>query len=130
VLLLGLVIGIPAALAVGVGWPLPHAIPTLHELSQALSHRTVPDGFVAKVLAVVVWVAWFDLMLCVVTETVAAMRGRVAGRIPLGGVFQPLVGRLVATAVLTFTLGGARPALAAPVPLAHVLAQTTTTTAL
>jgi DNA-binding SARP family transcriptional activator/LysM repeat protein len=125
-----LVVGMPVGLAAGVGWPLPHGLPTLHELTHALTTRTIPDGFVPKVLAVVVWVAWFDLMLCVFTEVAAALRGGVAAHVPFGGAFQPLVGRLLATAVLTFTLGGARPALAAPMPLAHVLAQTTTTTAL
>ena len=42
--LLALLIGVPAALALLAGWPLPHALPSVAEVRRALDNGWSPDG--------------------------------------------------------------------------------------
>jgi DNA-binding SARP family transcriptional activator len=112
VALAGVVVGVPVALAVGVGWPLPRQVPSLDELGRALSGSAISDGAIVGVLAAVLWLAWAMFMACLVVEVVAALRGRQA-RIPLAGSFARW---LVASTTLATSLVGARPALADVVP--------------
>ncbi len=110
------VIGVPAGLIVFVGWPLPTSLPTLDQVQLALRSGIDPQLLI-NTLAVVVWVTWAQLVAAVAVETVAAVRGRTARRLPVLPGLQPAVAQLVAAITLAVaTLGPLRalPATAAP----------------
>lgn len=100
--LLALVGGVPAALWVFVGWPLPHALPTLAELGRGLTQHGIPDTILIDILALGCWAAWAVFTASLVVEAGAAVRGRTARRIPLAGPLQALAGALVAAVLLAF----------------------------
>ena len=56
VIVIGLV-GIPLALALVIGWPLPHHLPTTTELHSAAGSQ-IPDAFWPKALATIAWIQW------------------------------------------------------------------------
>jgi LysM repeat protein len=95
-----LVVGVPAALALIVGWPLPHALPSPADLSRALVTGSIPDEFFGKALAVLGWLYWAQFLVCLAAEITAARRGRVARRIPLGGWNQAIAARLIGALLL------------------------------
>src|ERR671911_664988 len=76
-------VGVPAALIITVGWPLPRSIPSLEQISDAFNSRGVPVDVVINTLAVILWVAWAQLTGAVAVETVAAIGGRQARRAPV-----------------------------------------------
>jgi DNA-binding SARP family transcriptional activator len=99
--LLVLVAGVPAALWVVVGWPLPHALPDVAEVGRALTDTAIPDQVLIKILALACWTVWAVFAAAVTAETVAAVRGRSARRVPLAGPLQTVARSLVAAALLT-----------------------------
>ncbi len=101
VTLLLLVIGLPAVLYRFGGSPVPHRLPSLHQVSSALLHRDSGALFLGAVRDVS-WIAWALFSLAVVTESIAAIGGRQAPRLRLGGL-QNAAGHLVALAALTFS---------------------------
>lgn len=109
-----LVAGIPWALWHFVGWPLPHHVPTATEVGRALSRHGIPARALIDALAIVVWITWAVLVASVAAEIPAAVSGRTARRLPLAGVFQPAVGRLVATVVLACLTLAPRPGHSPP----------------
>jgi hypothetical protein len=106
--LLILLVGIPVGLWALAGWPLPTAVPSLDAVSDALGSAYVPDTFLAKVLALVCWVVWFELLASVVVEGIALVRGRRAADVPLAGPMQRVAAHLVAAIALLAVLGAAR----------------------
>lgn len=90
-----LVIGIPVALALFVGYPLPRSAPSQEWLTQ-----TVTSTLIIKILACVVWVLWAHFTVCVLAEWRALRRGRLPHDLPFGGSSQALARRLVAAALL------------------------------
>ena len=96
VALLALVIGVPGALAVLVGWPLPTGAPTLDWLREPVT----VDTFL-HILTVIVWFAWAQFTACVLVEVKAALSGvGVPGRVPGAGPQQLLARQLVAALLL------------------------------
>jgi hypothetical protein len=95
-----LAVGVPIGLAVVVGWPLPHAVPSLGELARALTGGAIPDEFIVKALAVVGWVYWAHFMVCLWAEVAAARKGRLTRRLPLAGLNQALAARLIGAVLL------------------------------
>ena len=69
-----LAVGVPLGLAYVVGWPLPHALPSLAELSRAFTGGAIPDEFIVKALAVIGWAYWAQFMVCLWAELAAARR--------------------------------------------------------
>src|SRR6185369_2121881 len=63
-LLLGIVVGIPAALVVVVGNPIP-------EIPRDPLGGQVPIEFVLDVIVCIVWLAWAQLVSCLIVELVA-----------------------------------------------------------
>lgn len=115
--------GVPAFLAMAVGWPLPSSMPSSEELVQAFERQDVPVEVIMKVLAVVAWVAWSQLAWGTLVEAVAFARGRAAaGRGVIPAAQQ--AGRQFVTAVafLAGTLGSIRPVPAATPSLPVVAA--------
>ncbi|GAA3130309.1 hypothetical protein [Nonomuraea salmonea] len=102
VVLVGLVGGVPYALLTFVGPPIR---PELLDL-EVLTGNVGPSTIIA-VLVLLVWLAWFQLFVCVLVEVYAGVR-RVGmpARVPLSGGTQFLANKLVSAALLLFTAGG------------------------
>ncbi|GAB2847174.1 hypothetical protein GCM10022221_53150 [Actinocorallia aurea] len=98
VVLGALVAGVPYALVTFVGAPLKGPL-DLTLLTQQLDVDTVL-GFVT----VFVWLAWFQLVVCLLVELQAGLRGvGVPARVPLAGPTQAVVHKLVVAVLLLFT---------------------------
>lgn len=94
-----LLIGVPAALATAVGWPLPSEVPPLDRVVDALGGSSIDDTTIVKGLALVCWLAWAQILLSTVVEIAAWHTGRVASRLPAVPL-QALTRRLVLSALL------------------------------
>ena len=107
--LVALTAGVPFALVTVFGLPVPHAMPSLALLTHQLDLPAI-----LKVLSLLVWVAWIQLVWCVIAEVRAAVRNAgMPRRVPLAGGTQALVHRLVTAALLVFAATTAlSPALA------------------
>lgn len=99
-LILALLVGVPALLLTIVGFPLPTEAPSLGLIRNHIEDGNIPDLFVVKTLALVVWVVWIQLAVAVLAEVFALIRGRVAGRAPVMPGIQLFAGKLVASTVL------------------------------
>ncbi|MGW8630950.1 BTAD domain-containing putative transcriptional regulator [Streptomyces sp. NPDC055793] len=96
VVLLALVVGVPLALAVAIGWPLPGGAPGLDWLQREITVQTF-----LHILTVIVWLAWAQFTACVLVEVKAALSGvGVPGRVPGSGPSQLLARQLVAALLL------------------------------
>jgi hypothetical protein len=114
VVLLVLVAGPPVALITVFGLPVPHTMPS----ASLLTHR-LQTAAVLRACSVVVWLAWLQLVWCVIAEVSAAVRNvGMPRRVPLAGGIQALVHRLVTTALLVSTAAAAAPALVPAAALA------------
>lgn len=101
VLLVGLLIGIPILLILGVGWPLPHGIPSGSDIANTIRTGAVPPSTVWKSISVAVWVLWFLLLTGVGIEAWAHLRGRVAPRVAfLPSFIQRFSAQIMGTALL------------------------------
>ncbi|MEM7325156.1 MAG: LysM peptidoglycan-binding domain-containing protein [Actinomycetota bacterium] len=115
-LLLVLLIGIPALLLLIVGYPLPTEAPSVDLIRAHLESGDIPDQFIIKALALVVWLVWAQLAVAVLAEVFATVRGRVARRAPVLPGLQLMAGKLVASSVLIISaLLPSRTATAAPI---------------
>ncbi|MGV9880546.1 BTAD domain-containing putative transcriptional regulator [Streptomyces sp. NPDC003006] len=103
-----LLVGVPGALAVFVGWPLPGGAPSLSWLQQEIT-----VGTFINVLTVVVWFAWAQFTACVLVEIKAALSGvGIPSRVPGAGGSQMLARQLVAALLLVgATAAGFAPGL-------------------
>src|SRR5215212_6883788 len=100
VLVLGIVVGIPAALVLLVGNPIP-------EVRQDAFGSQVPVEFVLDVIVCIVWLAWAQLVSCLVAELVAGVRGRgLPWRVPFAAAAQQDLARRLVTAVLLLATAG------------------------
>ncbi|AZP19658.1 hypothetical protein EJC51_28470 [Streptomyces aquilus] len=91
-----LVVGVPGALAMTVGWPLPSGMPKLEWLQNEIT-----VGTFLHILTVIVWLAWAQFTACVLVEIKAAVSGvGVPGRVPGAGPSQILARQLVAALLL------------------------------
>ncbi|WP_327430833.1 BTAD domain-containing putative transcriptional regulator [Streptomyces sp. NBC_01236] len=96
VALVVLLVGVPGALVVSVGWPLPHGTPELAWLQQEIT-----VGTFIHVLTVIVWFAWAQFTACVLVEMKAALSGvGLPNRVPGAGGSQLLARQLVAALLL------------------------------
>jgi hypothetical protein len=124
ILLAALTVGVPAALVMIIGLPVPKSMPSMSVLTGQLDVLTI-----LKILSVVVWLAWLQLVWCVIVEIQAAVRNvGVPSRVPLSGGTQSVAHRLVTAALLLFSAAAAlSPAIsqiaAAPQPAHSISAQ-------
>jgi hypothetical protein len=116
VLLAALTIGVPAALVAVIGLPIPKSAPSMSLLTGQLDVLTI-----LKILSVVVWLAWLQLVWCVIVEIQAAVRNvGVPTRVPLSGGTQSVAHRLVTAALLLFSAAAAlSPAMSQVAAPAH-----------
>jgi len=92
---LALLAGVPVALVLLVGNPLPRTAPS----RDWLTAEVTPD-LVLEVLAVLVWIVWVHFVVCFLTEWRAVRAGRMPDRVLLGGGSQVLARQLVAGVLL------------------------------
>lgn len=112
---LGLLVGIPMLLVAMVGWPFPTTAPSLDLIQRHLNDGDLPDTFVIKLLAVIVWMVWSQLAIGLLVEIRATIVGRAARRAPILPGIQLFAARLITWATLVLTaLSPARPVLASP----------------
>ncbi|NEC86106.1 BTAD domain-containing putative transcriptional regulator [Streptomyces sp. SID12501] len=91
-----LLVAVPYALAVFVGWPFPDGSPSLDWLQEEITVKTFTG-----VLGVIVWIAWAQFTACVLVEVKAALSGvGMPGRVPGAGPSQLLARQLVAALLL------------------------------
>jgi DNA-binding SARP family transcriptional activator len=117
--LLLLIVGLPAGLAYGVGWPLPRSWDAVYTWLNGPT-RVTPRGLVAAG-ACVLWLLWLAITIAVVIEIVAAARRVRVPRLALTTPFQGLAAGLVGTAVIALTGTTAR-AASPPQPASSTLA--------
>src|SRR5437763_7588721 len=99
-LLLALLAVVPLLLATFIGNPLPQQFPNVSDLHRSLV-QPLSDNAVVRVLAVIAWSAWAHLLVAVVRELRAQLRGLPSPRrLPVLGFNQQLAHQLVATALL------------------------------
>jgi len=111
---LALLVGVPVGLVVFVGWPLPTSIPTAEALSRAMQ-LGLSDEFIVNTVTVLLWIAWAQLALAIVSQAHAAIRGRSRVRLPVAPGMQALAARLVTGIVLL--AGPLQPARAGATPM-------------
>ena len=103
ILLTALTIGVPIALVTLVGLPVPHTMPKLSALTSQLDITAI-----LRILSVVIWLAWIQLLWCVLVEVKAAASHTAARpKVPLAGATQSAAHRLVTAALLLFTAAAA-----------------------
>lgn len=102
-LLASLTAGLPVVLGRAAGWPLPTSAPTWLEVRAALTGSTIDDSTIVKIVALVGWVAWLQLVTALVVEVVAWARGGMPRTLPFTGPIQPLVRQLVLAALVVST---------------------------
>jgi len=112
--LTSLLVGVPLALILIVGWPLPHSLPTVDEVRTLLATSGIPDVVLIDTLAVICWIAWLDLALATVVELGATLAGRAASRPLIARPWQALVARLITTVVVAVVVIGSRPQSSPP----------------
>lgn len=112
--LTSLLVGVPLALILTVGWPLPHSLPTVDQVRTLLATSGVPDVVLIDTLAVICWIAWLDLALATVVELGATIAGRAASRPLIARPWQALVARLITTVVVAVVVIGSRPQSSTP----------------
>jgi hypothetical protein len=96
--LVALTIGVPIALVTVLGLPLPPSAPKLSAFTSQLDITSI-----LRILSVVVWLAWIQLVWCVLVEIKAAISHAEIRRVPLAGPTQSAVHRLVTAALLLFS---------------------------
>jgi hypothetical protein len=99
VALVALVAGVPVALWMLFGSPIPAQAPSMSDFTEKIG----PSALI-RILVALAWLAWLQLFLCVIVEVYAGIRGiGVPARVPLAGGTQSLIHRLVVSALLLFT---------------------------
>ena len=122
-ILAGLTGGLPAALYAAGGSPIPHAVPSWHQVILTLGR---PDNGTLALAAVrwVSWLAWALFAICAAAEALGRARGRPAARLPVIFPLQGLAASLVSTALLGLLPGPQLPSSAAPLPPSALAAAT------
>jgi DNA-binding SARP family transcriptional activator len=92
--------GPPAALYKMSGSPIPHTLPSWHQVLATLMRRDDGTLFLATV-RYVTWLAWVAFTISVVVEAVSRARGRPAPHLPVIGPAQTFAAALIGAAVLS-----------------------------
>lgn len=125
---LAFLLGVPLLLTTWVGWPLPTSMPSLDALEQA-ARSGISDEVVVKTLAVIAWIAWAQLALAFLVETIAVVRRRQAIHLPVLPGFQVTAARLVGGIFMIAATAQPARAYAAPLPIPAVEATAEASTA-
>lgn len=108
-LLVAIAVGVPVLLVTVVGNPIP-------QLPRNLPSGQLPVEFVLDVIVCIVWLAWAQLVACLVAELVAGVRGSgLPWRVPFAVAAQQDLARRLVMAVLMLATAG-QGLQSAPVP--------------
>ncbi|MGH3157489.1 MAG: LysM peptidoglycan-binding domain-containing protein, partial [Streptosporangiaceae bacterium] len=118
--IVAVVVGLPVLLYRLGGSPLPRHMPTWQEASAALLRRDSGSVFLAAVRDVS-WLGWAAFTVAVAAELQAAVRGRNAPRLRIGGL-QSAAAWLVTVAALSFAVQPAAILATAPAAMAATVA--------
>ena len=99
-MLAALTAGIPAVLYLAGGSPVPHALPSWHQVTATLTRPDDGTLFLAAV-RYISWLAWAAFTICAVVEVFSRARGRPAPRLPVIAPLQAFTAVLIGAAVLT-----------------------------
>ena len=114
IVVLVVVAGIPLTLArLGTGL-LPHHVPSLADVKDALLHKDVSGTLFIQALVIVGWLAWATFALSIVVELVARIRGRNTLRLPGMRAQQRWAAALIAAIALMFVSPAIASATAVP----------------
>ncbi|MBE1485836.1 LysM peptidoglycan-binding domain-containing protein [Plantactinospora soyae] len=112
IVLIGLLVGAPLALLTLAGNPLPDHVPSVDEISSALTSRD--DGrLFLRTLAVVGWAGWATFALSVLVEVPARILRRPAIRLPGLGRQQRWAATLIGSVALVIAVSPAATAASA-----------------
>jgi len=120
--LLLLIAGVPLMLVLLVGWPLPHALSSWSQITLAFQTQGIDDGVLLHILACALWVLWAYLMLGMLIELVAILRGVEGRRRRWLAPGQRLTALLVSVVMFGIALMSRPAAPARPASLAAALA--------
>jgi nucleoid-associated protein YgaU len=110
-----LLLGLPVALLATIGWPLPTAWPGIDTISRHITDGDIPDAFLIKLIACVVWIVWAQIAAATVLEYMAIVQGKVSTRTPVMPGVRLLAAKLATwTTLLLSAFAPIRPAMAAP----------------
>jgi DNA-binding SARP family transcriptional activator len=119
IILVAVIAGVPAILYAAGGSPIPHTLPTWHQVIAALTRHDDGTLFLAT-LRGVGWVAWACFTLTTLVEALYQVRGRQAPKlVGIGGV-QHLSRTLITSVIMAFSA----PAGVVPVVMPAALAAT------
>ena len=101
VVLVAITVGVPLVLARFAGWPLPHHRPHWNRVTTALRQGDIAGDVVIKTIAVIVWIAWAQLIWALAWELAINLPRITRGRQPKPAPLVPVavgagIGRLVA----------------------------------
>ena len=119
--LLLLIAGVPLMLVLLVGWPLPHTLPSWNQITMTFQTQGIDMGVLLRVLACVLWVLWAYLMVGMLVELVATLRGLQGRRRPWVAPGQRLAALLVGVVMLGIALMSRPAASTRPVSLSAAL---------
>lgn len=77
--LAALLVGLPWLLVTGIGWPLPHHLPTVAEITTALTNP-IDDQTLLNILAVLAWLLWAQFVRDVIAEIFDALHDITSSR--------------------------------------------------
>ena len=100
--LTALTAGLPVALYLVAGSPLPHAVPALHQITATLGRRDDGTVFLA-VVRYLGWIAWAAWTLSAAAEAYGQARGRQVPRLAGLGGMQQLSRSLITAIVIAFS---------------------------
>jgi DNA-binding SARP family transcriptional activator len=100
----GLVVGVPYLLTRFVGNPLPTAVPSLDDLVLDIQSRQLDDVVLIRSLAMIIWLAWAQLVFSLALEIKTVAAGASTSTIRGFGAAQWLARRLVAQFTVASTL--------------------------
>src|SRR6185503_7670296 len=72
--LAAMIVGIPAALIVYVGWPLPSTVPTWETFAHAMTSRSIDLAVTRNILAVLLWIVWLRFVVATADEAIYTIR--------------------------------------------------------
>jgi LysM repeat protein len=98
--LVAVLVGIPVALALLGGDPLPNHLPRWSSIRDSLTQRDETGTLFIHAIVIIGWLAWASFVLSVIVEIVARLRGRTAVRLTgLGGPQRWAAGLIAAVAL-------------------------------
>ncbi len=109
-LLFLLLIGVPITLWTIAGSPVPSDTPSMTNVVDRLAKGPITDSTIIQIVALIGWIAWLQVALSIVVETVAWARGLTAPRLAFAAPMQPAVVKLVASAALVLSSGNIKTA--------------------